>query len=104
MVDNHVCFHCAFWEIRVPEYSFESRKQLVIDGITYSDAGNKIGALASEKRMMGFGGRTFVITHLAGPTWETNNLYYGSVVPAEYANRMPDNAVFGDSIPFDYYA
>ena len=101
---QRLCFHCVHGDEQAARYDFASHKNLIIDAHPYSDAGNRPKATPQEKSMMGHGAAKFIITHLQdGKTWETNNLYAGTVILQYWRPRMPDNAVFGPEIPADTY-
>lgn len=87
MTAKQICFHCDFWEQRSKEVK---PSRLIIDGETYSDGGNKPN---DRKDFLGFAGRVWKIER-DGNIWETNNLWYGGVIPQEYREVMPDNARF----------
>lgn len=87
MVSEQICFHCDFWAQRSKEIK---PSRLIINGETYGDGGNKP---RERKDFLGFGGRLWKIER-DGEVWETNNLWYGGVIPQEYREVMPDNARF----------
>lgn len=87
MTSKQICFHCDHWE----QISKEVKpSRLIIDGETYGDGGNKP---KERKDFLGFGGRLWKIER-EGKIWETNNIWYGGVIPQEYRDIMPDNARF----------
>lgn len=87
MTVKQICFHCDHWE----QISKEVKpSRLIIDGQTYSDGGNKP---QGRRDFLGFSGQLWKIER-DGKVWETNNLWYGGVIPQEYRDAMPDNAKF----------
>ncbi|MBB5509599.1 hypothetical protein [Paraburkholderia atlantica] len=88
IIERGLCYHCNSW---TNEIAKDDPKRLVIDGHIYGDGGNQPNA--SRKDFLGFGGHVWTIER-DGKVWQTNNLWSGSTVPAEYRDRMPDNARF----------
>lgn len=94
MIENKTCFICDFWQVRDQEYlNGNKRNTIIINGSTYSDGGATKGRNTNYN---GFGGAIFKIRMLDGSKeWETNNLWYGGVIPKKYkTTTMKDTAEF----------
>lgn len=87
MVDNHLCFSCALWELRA-----QKENHLVIDGVRYSLGPGNSG---------GMGGRKFTIEYFDGKVIETRDLWCQGEVPEYFKDRIPDTARFSDGAYFD---
>lgn len=79
------CFTKKFWNNIVAEKD----EHIVVDGTCYAIAPAPINGF------YGFDGRKFKIKMFdTGEVIETNNLWYQGKIPAEYREKLPNNAKF----------
>lgn len=92
-VKSKLCFTCNFWKEREQEYLNCINDILIIDGVWYSDGGNKPN---SNPSYLGHAGREFTIKMLHSDIkWNTNNLWCGGDIPKKYRETtLKDNAEF----------
>ena len=80
------CFYKNFWNEQIT--SKDDENIVRIDGEQYyisNDTSNSI---------KGFGGEEFIIRFFSSRVIITNDLWYNGVIPAEYRNKLPNNAEF----------
>jgi hypothetical protein len=82
------CFHCDFWLGYTRQR--DNFRVARIDGVHYY-VGKEENC---DKRWKGFGGRRFKIRFHDGREVETDNLWCQGGIPAEFKDRLPDNAIF----------
>lgn len=88
MLAAQLCFSCLFWTDKLPLVNDPSVAR--INGHHYA-----IGPEDNTAKVMrGFGGSTSIIRFNDGREVTTTNLWTQGDIPAHFASRLPDNAVF----------
>lgn len=89
-----LCFECDFWHdlIALKDHVHSVR----VDGHHYfiGDEETRQG----DPQGNGFGGSDHVVKFFDGRTLATNNLWFNGKVPARYADKLEDNAVFAERV------
>lgn len=83
---RQLCFYCWHWTHHAEN---PQPYWIIVDGDLYSDGGKQ----PPGTPFLGFAGTTWIIEK-GGAVWETNNLWCGGTIPAEFRDRLPDNARF----------
>lgn len=88
LIASQRCWDCDFW-YRL--YILRDDQSVIrIDGKHYH-LGMEFGIAEEDKA---FGGRKFKIRRLNGCEITTTNLSFNGVIPANFKDRLPDNAEF----------
>lgn len=85
LCSNNDCYEKYYWLERVKRK--DSPTQVVINGIVY-----QIGREDDCSSFRGYDGRQFKIKFFDGRIVTTTNLWHNGKVPAEFRDRLPDNA------------
>nr|WP_297937003.1 hypothetical protein [uncultured Lachnoclostridium sp.] len=96
---SSACFSVHFWR----QICSEKEEHLIIDGECYFVDTPALSTKPSS--MLGHAGRRFTIRTFDGKIIETNNLWYNGMIPSEFRDQLPDNAMFvwsTDDTPCDY--
>lgn len=98
-----LCFSCDFWlgyaaRVRNPSMVRVNGIHYVIGDEHLAKPGDtKWSPFMHRKEMRGHGGRKFVIHFHDGRIVETTNLWCQGDIPAQFRDRLPDNATFLNS-------
>ena len=89
--EKTICNKCDFWLYHVKEAG--SRESVRIGGKHYR-LSDPVWDTTHPHHWLGFGGQVFNIRFHDGRAVKTNNLWHQGTIPANFLDRLPDNASF----------
>lgn len=85
---EQVCGTCDFWRMRLRYHGEPKPNHVVTDGWVCYSIGDGRGSASCR----GFGGAKFTVRFHDGRTVETEDLWYGGIVPERFRDRFTPNA------------